>query len=136
MKRSVVMGLLAGAGALALTTAFASASASPESLLPPGFDDPAPAPRPAPRPAPAPRPVSPSVQTVPSSPSSGSTPVIQPLPGGGAAPAGPVALPKGLPSLEELEELNPDELDELLGLKPKYDMPPGARRSIAIIPVP
>lgn len=130
MKRSVVMGLLAGAGALALTTAFASASASPESLLPPGFDDPAPAPRPAPRPAPAPRPVSPSVQTVPSSPSSGSTPVIQPLPGGGAAPAGPVALPKGLPSLEELEELNPDELDELLGLKPKYDMPPGARRSM------
>lgn len=128
MKRSVVMGLLAGAGALALTTAFASANASPESLLPPGFDDPAP----APSPRPAPRPTPTSTQTVPSGPSGGSVPVIQPIPGGSGsnATAGPVTLPPGLPSLEELEKLDPAELDELLGLKPKFDMPPGARRSM------
>jgi len=36
-----------------------------------------------------------------------------------------------LPTLEELEELSPGELDELLGLKPKFDIPPAARRSLA-----
>ncbi|RZV31601.1 MAG: hypothetical protein EX262_08715 [Sphingomonadaceae bacterium] len=35
-----------------------------------------------------------------------------------------------MPSLEELEKLEPDALDELLGLKPKFDMPPAARRSM------
>lgn len=125
MKRSVVMGLLAGAGAVALTTAFASANASPESLLPPGFDDPAP----APSPRPAPRPTSPTSPTVPAAPSSGGVPVVQPLPGAAPRPA-PVELPPGLPSLEELEKLDPSELDELLGLKPKFDMPAGARRSM------
>lgn len=124
MKRSVVLGLLAGAGALALTPAFTSAHASPESLLPPGFDDPAP----TPSPRPSQRPTTPA-QPVPSGPSSGSTPVIQPLPGNSAPPP-PVALPSGLPSLQELERLDPAELDELLGLKPKFDMPPGARRSM------
>jgi hypothetical protein len=127
MKRSVVMGLLAGAGAVALTTAFASANASPESLLPPGFDDPAP----APSPRPAPRPVMPSAQGVPSAPSGGPVPVIQSIPGGDeGAITGPISLPAGLPTLEELEKLDPAELDELLGLKPKFDMPPGARRSM------
>lgn len=126
MKRFVVCGLLAGAGALALTTAYSDALASPESLLPPGFDDPAPAPSPAPRPSAAPRPTSPSA---PSTPAPGGTPVIQPLPSG-SAPDAEIALPADLPSLEELEELNPDELDELLGLKPKYDIPPAARRSM------
>ncbi|MXP32142.1 hypothetical protein GRI94_09945 [Erythrobacter jejuensis] len=32
--------------------------------------------------------------------------------------------------MAELEELDPDELDELLGLKPKFDVPPAARRSL------
>jgi hypothetical protein len=36
-----------------------------------------------------------------------------------------------LPSLEELEELSTDQLDDLLGLKPKFDIPPAARRSMA-----
>ncbi|OZA91064.1 MAG: hypothetical protein B7X57_10665, partial [Erythrobacter sp. 34-65-8] len=38
-------------------------------------------------------------------------------------------IPGNLPSLEELEKLDTDELDELLGLKPKFDIPPAARRS-------
>ncbi|WP_284125175.1 hypothetical protein [Parerythrobacter aestuarii] len=126
MKRFLVCGLLAGAGALALTTAYAGLQAAPESLLPPGFDDPAPAPSPAPRPTAAPRPVAPGG---PAAPGSGSVPVIQPLPVG-PAPDAEIALPVELPSLEELEELDPDELDELLGLKPKYDIPPAARRSM------
>jgi hypothetical protein len=33
-----------------------------------------------------------------------------------------------LPTLDELEKLSPDEIDDLLGLKPKFDIPPGARR--------
>ena len=41
--------LLIGA-ALALTSGWALAQKAPESLLPPGFDDPAPAPAPAPVP--------------------------------------------------------------------------------------
>ncbi len=127
MKRLVICSLLAGAGALALTTAFAGANASPESLLPPGFDDPAPTP--SPRPTPAPRPASPDTPVQPSDAPRGGVPVIQPLPGDGALP-GAVAMPEGFPSLEELERLDPDELDELLGLKPKFDMPPGARRSM------
>ncbi|ABC63088.1 hypothetical protein ELI_04980 [Erythrobacter litoralis HTCC2594] len=32
--------------------------------------------------------------------------------------------------MAELEDLDPDELDELLGLKPKFDIPPAARRSM------
>jgi len=35
-----------------------------------------------------------------------------------------------LPTLEELEELSTDELDDLLGLTPKFDIPPAARRSM------
>jgi hypothetical protein len=37
----------------------------------------------------------------------------------------------GLPSLDELERLSTDQLDILLGLKPKFDIPPAARRSLA-----
>lgn len=127
MRRLVVFGLLASAGALALTTSYAGASASPESLLPPGFDDPAP----APRPSPSARPTAPAAQNSQPLPSGGGAPVIQPVPGNGETGLpGQIALPPGLPSLEELEKLDPGELDELLGLKPKFDMPPGARRSM------
>src|SRR3546814_4615326 len=31
--------------------------------------------------------------------------------------------------------MSPDELDDLLGLKPSYDIPPGARRSLARVGV-
>lgn len=119
--------LLAGAAVFALTSTLVMAQQRPESLLPPGFDDPAPAPSTAPtqRPQPAQPPA-------PSAPSSG-TPVIQPLPG--VTGAAPITIPDlsaqgNLPSLEELEKLSPDELDELLGLKPKFDIPPAARRSM------
>jgi hypothetical protein len=101
---------------MALTSALAMAQDSPESLLPPGFE------RPKARPAtPAPAP--------------GATPVVQPVPGGEGA-AAPKALPRTLPNgrpiptLKELEAMTPDQLDELLGLKPKFDMPPAARRAM------
>jgi hypothetical protein len=116
MRRAIV---LAGA-ALALTSTLALAA--PESLLPGQYDDPAPAP--APRPAPAPAPA-------PAAPSGPSSPVIQPFPGEDApAPAGPVSLPPNFPSLEELEAMEEEEIDELLGLKPKFDIPPAARRAV------
>jgi len=113
--------LLAGA-ALVLTSTLALAA--PESLLPGQYDNPAPtpAPRAAPAPAPAAGPAS----------SGASSPVVQPLPGAssGTARAAPVALPPNFPSLEELENMEPDEVDELLGLKPKFDIPTAARRAV------
>jgi hypothetical protein len=114
---------LAGA-ALALTSSLALAS--PESLLPPIFDQPAPTP--TPRQTAAPRPTAtPAPGSAPTS-----SPVIQPLPGAGGADEGdfPVVVPDRLPSIEELEEMDPDELDELFCLKPRYDIPPGARRAL------
>lgn len=115
MKR----GLLIGGAALALCSTLVLAQEAPESLLPPGFDDPAPAPTPTPRATGAP------------APTTTGTPVIQPIPGvtAPALPSAPVPLPPGLPSIEELERMDADELDELLGLKPRYDIPPAAQRS-------
>lgn len=116
MKR---LALLVGGAVLALSSAWAVAQDSPESLLPPGFDKPKPAPK-----------------ADPAGPSSTSTPVVQPIPSsaGGTAAAGPrvPTLPSGakIPSLKELEAMSPDQLDELLGLKPKFDMPAAARRSM------
>ena len=112
--------LLLGGTALALSSVWAIAQDSPESLLPPGFERPKPAPRTDP------------------SPAGTSTPVIQPIPSGssasGSSGSGPKAptLPSGMriPSLRELEAMTPDQLDELLGLKPKFDMPAAARRSM------
>lgn len=49
---------------------------------------------------------------------------------GGASAQGSFTLPRNLPSLEKLEAMDVDELDEFLGLKPKYDIPPAARRSL------
>src|SRR5687768_12290074 len=104
--------LLAGA-ALALTSTFAFAA--PESLLPPVFDEPAPAQTPRPEAPAAPSPGGARA------PSSGSSPVVQPLPG--RTPqlgpvTSPVPLPANLPTLRELEAMDADEIDELLGLKP------------------
>ena len=116
--------LLAGAAALVLSSTLVVAQDAPKSLLPPGFDDPAPAPTPRPTVAPRPTPT----------PTAGGAPVVQPLPSAGAAPSAvdaQINVPDGLPSLSELESMDPDELDELLGLKPKYDIPPAARRSMS-----
>ena len=115
--------LLIGGIALAMTSTFAFAA--PESLLPDVFDNPAPtpAPRPAPTPAPGAAPA----------PSSTSSPVVQPVPGRTSEPAQAVPdvnLPADFPTLAELEAMAPDEVDELLGIKPKFDIPPAARRAV------
>lgn len=111
--------LLSGGTLLALSSALAVAQDSPESLLPPGFEKPKAKP--------------------PAEPSPGSTPVVQPLPGASGTAAGTAkapsasrTLPNGqrIPTLKELEAMSPDQLDELLGLKPKFDMPAAARRSM------
>jgi hypothetical protein len=130
-------GALGGAGLAGL----ASAQGKPESILPPGFDDPAPAPTPTPRPVPAPT-AAPAAQPRPG------VPVGVPAPGTvlpGTAPALPAEAPPlpsitrdefaRLPSLEELESMSTEELDQLLGLKPKSDIPPGARRALTRIGV-
>ena len=121
-----VAGALGGAGLAGL----AGAQGKPESILPPGFDDPAPRPSPSPSPAP---------QTVPAQPGAA------PLPGVPAAPVDPATLPPlpsisrsdlaRLPSIEELENMSTDELDQLLGLKPKSDIPPGAERALTRVGV-
>ena len=110
--------LLAGGAALALGSAW-TALAAPESLLPPGFE------RPKSKAAPSPA----------TAPGGTSTPVVQPLPSGGGSTSSSSrtsVAPSGvrLPSLAEIEAMSSDELDELLGLKPKYDMPDAARRSL------
>jgi len=130
-------GALGGAGLAGVATA----QSKPESILPPGFDDPAPVPTPTPRPTPA--------------PTSGPPPIARPTPGEaaptpgaplpGAVPAVPVEVPPlpsitrdelaRLPSLEELESMSTEELDQLLGLKPKFDIPPGARRALTRVGV-
>ena len=117
MKRT----LLFSAGmALTLSSALAIAQDSPESLLPPGFEKPK---------ANSPKPATPARPDAPGA-------VVQPLPpsgtpGAAARPAG-LTLPSGarIPTLRELELMSPDQLDELLGLKPKFDMPAAARRSL------
>ncbi|MGV2496126.1 hypothetical protein [Pelagerythrobacter aerophilus] len=120
--------LLAGGAALALSSTFVLAQSAPESLLPPGFDDPAPTPSPSPTPTPRPT----ATSTAAPAPSATNTPVVQPLP---ELDVADIELPPNLPSLEELEAMDTDELDELLGLKPRYDIPPAARRSLAEVGV-
>lgn len=119
--------LLALGSILALSSALVVAQDAPESLLPPGFDKPRPAP---PRAAPAPAPVTVTKGSTSSGSSSVSVPVVQQVPG--AATPAAAGLPAGvrIPTLQELEAMSPDELDALLGLKPRSDMPPAARRSL------
>ena len=111
---------LAGA---ALAVSSTLALAAPQSLLPPGFDNPTPSPSPSP--APAPR------ATAAPAPSVTSAPAVQPLPGVSVLPPGTGGVvPANLPPIDQLEKMDPDKLDELFGLKPKYDIPPGAQRSL------
>ncbi len=132
-------GLTLGCAAIALCSTLVVAQNAPESLLPPGFDDP------APRPAPSPNPQAPPnsrTTPAPRPPATTSREVVQPIPASPRrAPSGDSASstssvtsadgsPNGLPSLRELENLDPDALDELLGLKPKFDIPPQSRRSL------
>ncbi len=124
-----LVGALGGAG----LASFAGAQSKPESLLPPGFDDPVPTQRPTPAPSQAPGAVAP--------PAAGA-PGALPQPG---MPVDPSTLPPlpsisredlaRLPSLEQLENMSTDELDQLLGLKPKNDIPPGAQRALTRVGV-
>ncbi|TRD10044.1 hypothetical protein FGU71_13700 [Erythrobacter insulae] len=135
LASAAVLGFSGAAGGM-LASGLAVAQEAPESLLPPGFDDPAPAPTPIPTARPTARPTAaPSAAPAPSG--------AAPLPPSGPLPTAPnpADLPPvptlsgeemgRLPSLEELEALTPDELDERLGLKPKFDIPPAARRSLS-----
>ena len=115
---------LALGAAVALTSAWAIAQEGPESLLPPGFDRPAPKARPAAAPAAATPAAQPSTAPV-------ITPLaVVPTVAPAASPEGAITLPEKLPSLAELEAMSPEELDELLGLKPTTDIPPSARRAM------
>ena len=126
-----VAALLAAAPVVAL-----SAQDGPESLLPPGFDDPAPAPSPAPAPRPTPTSTQGGGQSAPSL----SQPVVQQVPDSSASAPTTASssradaarrLLERLPSLDELEDMDTDEIDEILGLKPTFDIPDAARRSTA-----
>lgn len=120
--------LLAGA-ALALSSTVVLAQRSPESILPPGFDTPAPIPSPTPAPTPTP-----TSSPNPATPSE-SGEMVQPLP----SAARPVDTSdvdlSEIPSVAELEAMTTEELDELFGLKPRFDIPPAARRSTSEIGV-
>ena len=132
MKR---LSLLAGA---ALAFGSTIALAAPESLLPDAFRNPAPAPAPTATQAPAPAP------SPPPRPAPTAAPVIQPVPSRDRAPA--ITLPRTtpaapdasvppeladrLPTLRELEQMDEDEFNQLFGLVPEYDIPPGARRAV------
>ncbi len=136
----------AAAGSVALATALAGglalAQEAPESLLPPGFDDPAPAPTPTAQPIrpepvlPGPTPIGPApAQPSPAEPAlPGAAPPLEPsiLDNPDLPPLPEISEEElaALPTLEELEELSTDELDDLLGLTPKFDIPPAARRSM------
>lgn len=137
-------GLLLGT---ALGSAWALAQEAPESLLPRDFD------RAAPR---AVRSSAPVVHSVPVAPVRASVrapvrvpvvavPTIVPspvIPGVGpnsAAILPPASLthgvvseafPNGLNAMADLTGLPADKLDQLLGLKPRYDIPPAARRAM------
>lgn len=137
-------GLLAGGAALALGSALiwstlVVAQDAPESLLPPGFDEP----RPTPTPTPSPRPGSASSQGTPAprpaqaagAASSTSSPVVQPVPIVPSQSESTLALPGKLPSLAEIDAMSNDEIDELLGLKPKFDIPAGAQRALTQVGV-
>jgi hypothetical protein len=131
----------------ALGSAWAIAQEAPESLLPKEFD------RPAARPARVPPPVhsdspghsegaagAPPIARIPAAGpvfAPASQPVVEPL--GGAQPPALGAprssiisqdFPSGINSMADISRLPPDKLDELLGLKPRYDIPPAARRAM------
>ncbi|MEO7248589.1 MAG: hypothetical protein ABIW31_09060 [Novosphingobium sp.] len=116
MKRaSLLIGI-----AMMLTSALVLAQQGPESVLPPGFDKPAPREKPrAAEPGGVPKPAGDGAGAAIGGPGSADTV---------AAP--PIVLPATLPSIDKLAAMTPEQLAELLSNKPKIDMPPGARRDM------
>ena len=92
----------------------------PESILPPGFGEPAPVPQP--RPTAAPRPAAP-VTPGPGA-STPAAPIVQPLP---AASLDNAPIPTPTPS----DSATPEPIDP--ALLAQYEMPVAARRSLAIV---
>ncbi|MBW8754792.1 MAG: hypothetical protein JF595_11690, partial [Sphingomonadales bacterium] len=124
--------------ALALTSGWALAQKAPESLLPPGFDEPAPKAPPRAEPAQTPGAAPRGQSGTGGNSASSSVPVVQPLPGAAPPPApsaDAMAAASKLPPVEVLEKMSPEELEEALNLKPKFDIPPAARRSMERIGV-
>lgn len=128
--------LIAGAGALALCSTLVAAQSAPKSLLPPGFDEPVPSPTPAPRASAAPKTAAPAVTvTRPGTVPDQSGTMVQPLPGAGLAQNSEAGSSATSLSLSDLESMEPDQLDDLLGLKPKFDIPAAARRGLTRVGV-
>ena len=130
---------IAAAALLASGSTLVLAQSQPEDLLPPGFDQPVPTPAPtrtarrAPTAAPAPAPSSTAAVSTPLAMRSGE--VVQALPGDSTASGDSAAVATGidlskLPTLEQLETMSTDDLDELFGLKPKVDIPAAAQRGM------
>ncbi|MET0180405.1 MAG: hypothetical protein ABW194_07980 [Novosphingobium sp.] len=116
--------LLAGAALLAAGSAMVAAQESPESLLPPGFD------QPTPTPAPTPRGSAPAPDRGAAAPTAPPAPTVRD--DRGPAPP-PLPLP-GLPSLGDT--LDPELLEQLIeAQRPKFDIPPAAARSLAAVGV-
>ena len=112
------------AGLAVATSAVVVAQEAPESLLPPGFDQPAPTPAPSARPSSRP---GPAAAPAPDGRST-SDPVIQPLPGQPRASASGPALPA------IAAEIDPALLQELIDAqRPKADIPPQQARSLTRI---
>ncbi|MDE2301396.1 MAG: hypothetical protein KGK11_02445 [Sphingomonadales bacterium] len=118
----------------ALGSAWALAQEAPESLLPHEFDQPA---RPPERKVEPPR-----AQGVPATPRPEAATVPVAVPEAAASEAAPSvpsatseAFPHGIAAMTDIEGLPPDKLDQLLGLKPRDDIPPAARRAMLRIGV-
>ena len=120
---------LIGGAALALTSSLAYAN-GPEDLLPPTFREPTqPTPTPTPTTQPRPAPTASGEDTPSPSPAPGSSSRSS---GSGT---GTFRLPPGFPSLRELDRMEADEINDVLGLRPKFDIPAAARRSVAEVGV-
>ena len=138
--------LASGAGVALVAGGFALAPAwaqqGPESLLPPGFDRPAAKAPHTPKaahsePPPAAAENRPPLITArpvigPSEPASSASsgasyaPLATPV----AGPVNLMPLPMGITSFAQLMALGPAKVDQLLGLRPKDDIPAAARRSL------
>lgn len=134
------IGIVAAAALLASGSTLVLAQSQPEDLLPPGFDQPTPSPSPSPtraaRPVPSPAPARSQAPDPSAGPRMRPGEIVQALPrdrspGGGDAPAlgNGIDLAR-LPTLQQLEAMSTDELDELFGLKPKVDIPAAAQRGM------